>query len=109
MEITSTQDNVAVTVKLKGRMDAVSAPELEGFISDNDMSGRFVLDLSELEYVSSAGLRTLLMFGKQVKASSGALVLAGLNGIVREVFELSGFQKLFIIKDSIDDAVSHLG
>jgi anti-sigma B factor antagonist/stage II sporulation protein AA (anti-sigma F factor antagonist) len=108
MKITSKQDGVLLIVRLAGRMDAVSAPELEEFMSGHDLSGRFVLDLSELEYVSSAGLRTLLMMGKQVKAASGALVLAGLNGIVREVFELSGFQKLFLVRDTIDDAIAGL-
>ena len=109
IDITSTKEGRAVVVSLKGRMDAVSAPELEEFMAGQDMSGNFVLDLSGLEYVSSAGLRTLLMTGKQIKAASGALALAGLNGIVKEVFELSGFQKLFVVKDSVEDAISTVG
>lgn len=105
MEINIAQEGNIVVVSLQGRMDAVSAPKLETFVKEQPMSQSFVLNLESLEYVSSAGLRTLLMFGKQVKADSGNLVLCSLNGIVKEVFELSGFQKLFVIKESLEEAL----
>ena len=60
--------------------------------------------MQELEYISSAGLRSILMVGRQLRNNSGSLILCGLGGIVLEVFELSGFLKLFPVADSLAGA-----
>jgi hypothetical protein len=68
-------------------------------------SKHFVLDLSKIGYVSSAGLRVLLMLAKQLDGGRGSLRLAGLNPQVKQVFDIAGFSKLFSIYASQDAAL----
>jgi anti-sigma B factor antagonist len=107
MEISIDKQSKAVIVMVKGRMDGVSAPEFEKTVADHIASGasRFVVDCSALEYISSAGLRSLLTTAKTLKARDGELVFAALRDAVREVFEIGGFIKIFSLYDSIDAAL----
>jgi anti-anti-sigma factor len=68
-----------------------------------------ILEVSQLRYVSSAGLRVVLSAGKAVQGKGGTLRLAGLGGMVREVFEISGFSGLFPQHESVDAAVAAAG
>jgi hypothetical protein len=68
----------------------------------------FVIQLNGLEYISSAGLRSILMVAKQVKARSGRLILTGLTDEVREVFHLSGFHTILRICDTKEAALAEL-
>ncbi|MFY3383340.1 STAS domain-containing protein [Paracidovorax sp. MALMAid1276] len=90
-----------------GRLDSSSSPELERVITDQLDAGvqRLVLDLSRLDYISSAGLRVVLLTGKKMRASKGKLALSGLQTMVREVFDMSGFLSLFAVTDSLEEGV----
>jgi anti-sigma B factor antagonist len=90
-----------------GRMDAVSAPRFETACMELLAQGHasLVADLSDLEYISSAGLRSILSSVKKLKASGGSLAFCGLSGMVDEVFRVSGFLKLFRIHASAADAL----
>ncbi len=94
-------------VRPAGRVDSASATEFEQVVAARFDEGatRMVFDFSELDFMSSAGLRVVLMAGKRVRAAKGALAFAGLNPNVREVFEMSGFLKLFVVRDTLDDAI----
>lgn len=83
---------------LKGRLDTDTAADLELAAQDLIDAGSkdFVVDLSGVGYVSSAGLRVLLMIGKSVDGK-GSLCLCGLNATVRQVFDVAGFTQLFVI------------
>ncbi len=83
---------------LSGRLDTDTAADLELAAQDLIDAGThdFVIDLSGVGYVSSAGLRVLLMIGKSVDGR-GSLRLCGLNATVRQVFDVSGFAQLFVI------------
>ncbi len=107
MEINIDKQSNAIVVAVKGRMDAVSAPEFESALSDHIVAGagRFVVDCSALDYISSAGLRSLLTTAKALRARDGDLVVAALQDVVREVFDISGFGKIFSIFDSTDAAL----
>jgi anti-anti-sigma factor len=107
MEISIDKQSKAVIVVVKGRMDAVSAPEFEKTMADHIASGasRFVVDCSALEYISSAGLRSLLTTAKTLRARDGQLVFAAFRDAVREVFELGGFSAIFSVFDSTDAAL----
>jgi len=110
MEInTRKKDNVFV-VSLKGKLDAVTAPEfdkkLEGLLSEGE--NNLIINLGELEYISSAGLRSILAFAKQLKANGGRMVLAELRGPVKEVFEISGFYSIFQILESEAAALNQM-
>lgn len=91
-----------------GRLDSASSPDLERAVLEALDGGtkRMVFDLADMDYVSSAGLRVILLAGKKLRAGQGKLALAGMRETVREVFEMSGFLTLFAVTGSVDDAVA---
>jgi len=108
MEIVKTgKENNAVIVKISGRMDAVTAPEFEKALSAwiDESEKYFVVDLSSLEYISSAGLRSILIIAKKLKAINGKILLAAMEESVNEVFEISGFNSIIPIHDTVQAAV----
>jgi anti-anti-sigma factor len=84
----------------EGRLDSNSGPvfEKELLAHIDGGSRRLLLDLSGLSYISSAGLRVILVAAKKMKAVGGKLVLSGLNAQVAEVFEISGFNRILDIE-----------
>jgi anti-anti-sigma factor len=108
LELCSIRRDDCLVISPKGRLDTISAPdflkEVEAAISEGDW--RVVLDCSHLEYVSSAGLRVILVLAKRCKSSGGALACFGLRDMVKRVFDVSGFSSLVPVRDTIDDAVS---
>jgi len=107
MEIATRKEGGAAVVTVKGRIDAVTAPEFEtgllALMAGGDVT--MVLNFSELEYISSAGLRSILSVAKQLKAKSGKLLFAGLQGPVKDVFKISGFGSIFSIFETEADAL----
>jgi anti-anti-sigma factor len=101
MDIEISRSDV-VRITLKGRMDAVSSPDFDRALDELMTEGQrnFLLDLSKLEYISSAGLQSLLAAAKRLEQIDGGITLSNLNGAVREVFQISGFDTLFPILDS---------
>jgi anti-anti-sigma factor len=93
-------------VSLSGRIDAVSAPDFERQVSNEIQGGedRWVFDFSGIDYISSAGLRSLLFLAKQMKGRGARLELCCLKGMVKEVFDLSGFTSMFSISESVEEA-----
>ena len=80
---------------LEGRLDTLTAPEAEEVF--NQMAERFekiVLNMAGMEYVSSAGLRTLKRLHMAMKKKNGSLVLTNVRKMVMEVFEMTGFAGL---------------
>lgn len=108
MEFDSGKQGNAVVVKVKGRMDAVSAPEFEAECGNWVDAGEktLIVDLGGLEYISSAGLRSILAAAKKIKATQGSISFCNLLGMVREVFSISGFASMFPIHDSLEEALS---
>jgi anti-sigma B factor antagonist len=94
-------------VKVKGRIDANSAPGMEAIINAPLERGvkKIVVDLSGVEYMSSAGLRVLLASLKKVRSIGGELRLAGMQPFVREVFDMTGFSRLFSVSPTAEEAV----
>ena len=97
MDIQSKVGNGFTAIAIKGRLDAVSAAAAEAAINGVIEAGasHLVLNLSGLEYVSSAGLRVLLVTAKKLSRQNGKIVLCGLQDAVREVFAISGFLSIF--------------
>ena len=111
MDIQVQQDEHKTVVVVAGKLDAVTAQKFDKTVGPLIEGGavRLVLDFSRLDYLSSAGLRVLLMTAKRIKAKGGQLRVAGMQGAAREVFEISGFHTVFAMDDSVDAAVSALG
>lgn len=98
-------------VALKGRLDSANAGELEKGLGDlfTQPGQKAVVDMEKLDYISSAGLRVVLMLAKRARQSGGRLLLSCLAPSVREVFEISGFLKIVEVVSNTDAAVTALG
>ncbi|MDO4479044.1 MAG: STAS domain-containing protein [Lachnospiraceae bacterium] len=98
MTIDLLKNDAAATLKLAGRLDTMTAPELEATVNGlDDAVTDLVIDMTGIEYISSAGLRVLL--GAQKKMSKvGSLKLTGVNDAVMEVFEITGFSDILTIE-----------
>lgn len=98
MIINQTTEQGRVTLALEGRLDTTTAPALEQALS-NAFEGAeaLVLDFSGLEYISSAGLRVLLMAEKQM-SKRGGMRLIHVNATILEVFEITGFSDILTIE-----------
>ena len=122
MEITEGRTADIVTLSLSGKLDGTTAKTFEEKILTRIESGdrRFIIDVAELDYVSSAGLRVFAVAGKRLDSAKGKLVLCGfkktipyntLNRIpdpVREAFDIVGFSTIFSTYGSHDDAIKGL-
>ena len=94
-------------VSLHGRLDSASAVEAEQQFLQllESRPQRLLIDLAAVDFVSSAGLRVLLIVAKGLKQSGGALQLCGLPPAVQEVFDVSGFSRIFEILPTRSDAL----
>ncbi len=110
MEITEQKSAGVVTLRLSGRLDTTTAPAFEDKILGRIESGErhVVIDLAQLDYISSAGLRVIVLAGKRLSAANGKMVLCSLKDRVREVFDIAGFSSIFSIYGSHDDATRGL-
>lgn len=108
MEISQERDGDVVVVRLSGRLDSSAASSAEEQLGAA-LSGtppRLAIDMSGLAYISSAGLRVLLVMAKKVQQQKGKVVLGGLAENVREVFSVSGFDTIFTIEPDAAAAVA---
>ena len=111
MRLSSKRFADVVVVAPDGRVDQANADEFKEALAPHlercEAGGdRVILDLSRLEYISSAGLRVLMLAGKQCKAQGGTLVLSTLQPLVKEIFEISRFTMVFDITTSLREALS---
>jgi len=110
MEINTKKENNISIIAVKGRMDAVSSPVFEKDISALIAQGEntFIINVSALEYISSAGLRSILTIAKHLKKLNGEIIFTGLQGTVEEVFKISGFQSLFKLYETDEKALNKI-
>ncbi|NLB60607.1 MAG: STAS domain-containing protein [Lentisphaerae bacterium] len=108
MHITMEKDGATLLMKLQGRLDVANASVLEQAAEQALQAGDqlLVLDFSKLDYISSAGLRSLLTLHKQVKAQDGKLALCNLQGMVKEVLDISGLATMLAVFDSTAAALA---
>lgn len=108
MKIEQTQENGICVVSLKGQYDALAAPAAESALLAlaHSVETPVVLDLSELEYIGSLGLHTILKLSEILRQRGIALRLCGFKPFVRQVFEISRFARLFEILPTRDEALA---
>ena len=98
MTITKELNGADLKIALEGRLDTMTAPELEAELRTSmDSAETLTMDFSKLEYISSAGLRVLLSAHK-VMSAKGGMKVTNVNEIVREVFEVTGFSDILTIE-----------
>jgi anti-anti-sigma factor len=97
-------------VSPQGRLDSVTSASFERDLLEYIESGatRLLIDFSKLDYISSAGLRSVLLAAKRIRASGGRMSLCSLNQQIAEVFDISGFSSILDIQPSYDAAVTRL-
>ena len=97
-------------IRIEGRLDGITSPQLEQEILRLCEEGchRLVFEMDALEYVSSAGLRVLLLAVKKTRAAGGRVALYGVGSAIREVLEISGFLSLFPVLATKEEAIDSL-
>ena len=107
MEIRFLAHGSVTVLELVGRLDDLSAPELElsSMPTTAEPGVPLLLDMTHVEYVSSGGLRVLVMLTKATRKAGRSLMLCGLNPFVQEVLEISNLKPLFSIHSSRQHAV----
>ena len=110
MEMIVRQEDQAVVVSVTGRMDAVTASQFDKRLETLMAEGatHIIVHFRDLEYISSAGLQTILATAKKLENSKGEILLANLSGAVKEVFEISGFDTIFRIFDTEEAALASI-
>ena len=93
MEIKTEAEGTKLTIAVSGRVDTVTAPELEAALKFGDATC-VVIDIGNVPYMSSAGLRLLLAAHKQMLGKGGELLIANVQSTVREVLDITGFSDI---------------
>jgi anti-sigma B factor antagonist len=108
LEMSTRTEGVARVVSVHGSVDAVTTPRLtEAFEAEIEAGHTSLVgDLAGVEYISSAGLRTILATVKRARAQDGDLRLAALQPAVAKVFELAGFTSIVRCFDHVDEAIA---
>lgn len=98
MIINVEKNNEKAVLKIEGRLDTVTAPQLENAINELPLDVKeLVLDMAKLEYVSSAGLRVILSAQKKMSRLGGMKLLSVCDAVM-EVFEITGFIDILVIE-----------
>ena len=99
LNITNTFEDGIARCALEGRLDTVTAADLERELkSTMDEASELVLNLEKLDYISSAGLRVLLAAQKIMTAKEGTMKLTGVSEIIMEIFDTTGFTEILTIE-----------
>jgi anti-anti-sigma factor len=110
MQIAEARVDGIVAVAPAGRIDTTTAPALEqhliGLLTGGER--RIVVDFSGVDYISSAGLRVMLVLARRMRDANGQLGLCAMGDAVRQVFQLAGFLPLFTIRESRAAAVQQI-
>jgi len=95
---------------LEGKMDAISAPEFEEKMGEWLEQGEtsFIINLGEVNYMSSAGLRSILIVAKKLKEQDGKLIFVNLREEVQKIFRISGFSSMIPTYESLEAALEHI-
>ncbi|MEA4813020.1 MAG: STAS domain-containing protein [Anaerolineaceae bacterium] len=109
MEFKKTDYKRSIVVKGLGRIDSTTSPDLEKVLTELIASGKsVVLDMSDIDFVSSAGWWTIIRAQKELKKNNNELVLVGVNDNVKDSMDLIGILPYFGLYDEVVDAIGNL-
>ncbi len=108
IEVAEERHDEVLVLLPAGRIDSGNARAFESVVMDHVSGGErhLVIDFSHLNFISSAGLRVLLIAAKALQSGGGKLVLCSMKNHIEEVFRISGFNQVIPIKDSRDAALA---
>lgn len=107
MQISVKTENEVQVLEFNGKLGTHTFPDAQDQLSRLIENGelKILVNFEKLDYISSAGLRVLLIAAKQLNAVGGEMRICSLNGIVKEVFEISGFVSIFKVFGSESEAL----
>jgi len=110
MDIETEQEGDSLFVSLAGRLDSSNAAESESKLlaAQDGGEAKMAVDFSKLDYISSAGLRVILLLAKKARQGNGKLVLFGMQPQIRDVFEISGFLQILKVVETKEEAAAAL-
>jgi anti-sigma B factor antagonist len=109
MEIATKTMGEITVIELNGDIDANTAPKVQELVLPLALPGsKLLLNMTEVPYMSSAGLRSLLALYRQTSIQEGKLVLVGLSEEIKDTMTITGFLDFFTAKDSLDEAIAVL-
>lgn len=113
MNVETARLDAILLVKPRGRIDHTNAnilaAELKDLLDNCNADGdKLLFDFSDLEYISSAGLRVLMVVSKKTRPEGGEVVMAAPNDLVREIIEISHFEKVFPLYATVDEGLAAL-
>ena len=110
LEIQTKNEAGAMVVAIAGRLDTVTAPQFERTMDELIAGGEIalVIDFDGLDYISSAGLRGLLVTARKLKGAGGQVRFANVRGMVKGVFDISGFGSILPVDDSVAAALDRI-
>jgi anti-sigma B factor antagonist len=111
VHITTRQFADTIVVEPSGRIDHLSAADLEAALlpllsSAAERKAALVLDFAGVDYISSVGLRVLMIAAKQMRAAQARLSVAALQSVVAEIFSISRFDKVLVVNTTLEDALA---
>jgi len=106
MKVTTTEQKGVAIVSIEGEIDSKTAPEAQDeLLPVVDKHHTLVMDLSGLTFLSSAGLRMMLLIYRRATASDGKVALVGLSEAIRDTMSVTGFLGFFVVCDTVDEAI----
>lgn len=107
MDITASQESGATVIQIAGSLDSLTSDKVQTFFDEqiNSVQARLVVEFSQVDYLSSAGLRVLLSALKSARQRGGDMYLVGVQDNVRKVLKLAGFTSIFKIFSTVAEAL----
>lgn len=97
-------------LSVDGRVDATTAQQLQGTVLDSaHNSPKLLIDLSKVDYMSSAGLRVMLLLHREIQENNGRVVLVGIQERIRDAMEITGFLKHFAVVPDVQAGIEMIG
>jgi anti-sigma B factor antagonist len=110
MQINVREHAGVVFIEPAGDIDGKTAPELLDALTNLvKPKARIVLNMGQVAFMSSAGLRSMLLIYQQAKSKDAKVVLTGVNSDIRKSMSATGFLAFFVVADTVQDAISRLG
>jgi anti-anti-sigma factor len=108
MELILEKTGIYQVIKLAGRLDTTTSDSTKQRIDEIIKEGEtnLIIDCSKMDYISSTGLRVFLSALKKLNSNDGSLRIAGLQESIKQIFDISGFTKLFKIYKDLDSAIN---
>ncbi|GAA4465382.1 anti-sigma factor antagonist [Nibrella saemangeumensis] len=106
MEVTVKSEEGITVIEAAGNIDSKTAPEFQNSaVSAAEGKDKIIIDLTKVEFLSSAGLRVLLMIYRQIKANNGQVVLVGTSEDIQDVMANTGFLNFFILAENLEEGI----